>query len=122
MIRLNVRDFTTARVLATRTAASRIVRDFKSSPNGVSVSIVHERQFEVDFERIEIVSPSFLDQLINELILSRESSAHVDSILIYNYPESIAKHANLIARGHGLQNESNTSNHILLTKAPVGSP
>ncbi len=74
----------------------------------------------VDFEGVEGVAPSFLDELLSifESIIGAEGNDRVPCLIVANLPTRLSLKFEAVARGHGMSVQALPDGSWFLTDAP----
>lgn len=121
MCTLRVNDVLKDRILVTRESA-RLLQEAMSAmiaAAGTSGNPPGETSFGVDFEGVEGMAPSFLDELLSvfESLLGAQGKVGKRCLIVANPPTRLSTKFQAIARGHGMSVRTTADGSWLLTDA-----
>ncbi|MCH7595087.1 MAG: STAS-like domain-containing protein [Planctomycetes bacterium] len=119
MVTLRVNDILTDKILVSRESAHLLEDPLNAmmaaaktpgNPTGTTSMVV-------DFEGIEGMAPSFLDELISifESIIESETDSPERRLVVANPPTRLSLKFEAVARGHGMSVEARSDGSWLLT-------
>ncbi len=120
---LRVHDILKDKILVSRESA-RLLEDALKTIRVNAVTPGEARDttpVSVDFEGVEGVAPSFLDELLSvfESVLGAEPGGREQGLIVANPPTRLSLKFEAIARGHGMSVRALPDGSWLLTDAPT---
>ena len=118
---LRVHDVLKDRVLVSRESARRLEDALRTVMAGTTTdeNATRTTPVIVDFEGVEGVAPSFLDELLSifESLIGAETNGSDQCLIIANPPTRLSLKFEAIARGHGMSVRAQPDGSWLLTDA-----
>ena len=120
MCTLRVNDVLKDRILVTRESA-RLLQEAMSAmiaAAGTSGNPSGEASLGIDFEGVEGMAPSFLDELLSvfESLLGERGNVGKRCLIVANPPTRLSLKFEAIARGHGMSVRTTPNGSWLLTE------
>lgn len=120
---LRVHDILTDKILVSRESA-RLLEDALTAICSVTSGDAEQsKPISVDFEGVEGVAPSFLDELlcVFESIIGSNTNGNQRRLIVANPPARLSLKFEAIARSHGMSVRVQPDGSWLLTDANVGN-